>query len=463
MSEMTAEYMVRQKGIFEKAEKTEENICNNLMTAVEDVQKQGRQLCEIINDQKENLTRQLKAYQSMALTTVRSIQKEVTNNQTDAQNFKDDIDNLRKHGSDMDQIKRTPGKRKDFNELIERKGQSVSWKFNFENKDLSEEALRKMFGEVRLTPSLETTRETVPGRIKLGRHLQSVPLVYGGDKVVSGMVVLGDCLCVTHSEEPSLWLYDMAHGHHKVCDVPGLQMAEGMAVVNPDERTLVITDENTGGGMLHFLKLQLANLEITDHKVKKISLKQPKRISTSRESGQLLIGEDTKMEFAVCNVQGDVLKQIQIPDTDGSGCDAWCVTATRSTYAVLVWDTDFNGRIQWLDDEGYCIDTYGHSEGEKMEKAFHMIDIPGTSGSLIVVDHINDRLHLVNRDHRLAQYLLTVEDTIARPDCIYLDEITSRLYVAFSSHSGREVNVYMWPPQSGDTEVTNYDVHIKLG
>ena len=211
------------------------------------------------------------------------------------------------------------------------------------------------------------------------------------------------------------------------------------------------------------MKVKLANLEITDHKVKGIKLKKPLRISVCRETGQLLIGQWENIEFVVRNVQSDVLKHMHVSNTDGSGQGAWCVTATGGRYAVLVWDKYLNGRIQWLDEEGHCTDTYGHDEGEKMKKAFQVIDVPGTEGSLIVVDSVNDRLHLVDSEHRLAQYLLTKEDNILGPKYLYLDEATSRLYVSHGAVGAYEVRVYIWQRHSGDSEIINFEVDVSLG
>ena len=50
MSEMIAEYVTKQDAILEEMKKTEENISNDLTTALDEVKERAKRMHEIIDD-----------------------------------------------------------------------------------------------------------------------------------------------------------------------------------------------------------------------------------------------------------------------------------------------------------------------------------------------------------------------------------------------------------------------------
>lgn len=51
-------------------------------------------------------------------------------------------------------------------------------------------------------------------------------------------------------------------------------------------------------------------------------------------------------------------------------------------------------------------------------------------GRVIVADLQNDKIHLIDPSGRLLQFLLTQDDGIMGPMCVYIDEEAGLLYVA---------------------------------
>lgn len=188
-------------------------------------------------------------------------------------------------------------------------------------------------------------------------------------------------------------------------------------------------------------------------------MKKPRGITVSRNSGELLIGQRGSPQFVLWNEEGDVKRQVTVADA-GSGCFPLCVTETKEGFAALVWDKGLNGTIQWLDQDGKCSHTYGCNDGEHIKRGQHMVK--DSEGRLIVVDYDNHRLHLVDKNGHLSQFLLTEDDGIKYPHCFYLDEVSSRLYVALGRIGSFEVRVYRWSPEPGDSHTTNFELELNL-
>lgn len=125
-----------------------------------------------------------------------------------------------------------------------------------------------------------------------------------------------------------------------------------------------------------------------------------------------------------------------------------------------MWGKDQHSTIQWLDQDGKCGHTYGCNDGEQIKCGRDMVK--DSEGRLIVVDFRNHRLHLVDTSGRLYQFLLTEDDGIKYPQCVYLDEAASRLYVALGPAGAVEVRVYRWSPTSGDCHTTNFELELNI-
>lgn len=318
--------------------------------------------------------------------------------------------------------------------------------------------MKAMLGSVRLTTPVVT----------LGEHVKQVSLMYNGGKTVTGMVVVGECMCVTHSKDPHLWLYDMTSGRCKNrSTVTGLKDPQGMGLVRSGlkdqqglgpvksaDHTIVITDVNNDGGKLHYVKVS-TDFSVTYVKECTLPVKHPRKISVSRQTGEMFIGQLGIPQFVVCNLEGEVLKQVTVTSPDGTERFPRCVTRSKDGYAAIVRDKANNSIIQWMDKDGKCTHTYG---GEQLKRALHMaID---REGRLIVAEFSNYRISLVDSRGHLLQFLLTQDDSIHEPDCVYLDEEAARLHVSHGRTGYQEVGVYRWQPS--DTQTTNMQLEVNI-
>lgn len=299
----TVEYMVKQAEVLRDMTITKNHICTSVQVAKQSVEQAADQLCDIINNYKRELVRDLERHQAEALQKLDSIEKDAEDNKAGASQLKEEIESLCQSGKAINQVMRTTEIQKQFAVTNRVTQQNMTWKFVSNQNKLTVDSLKAMFGNVKLkTPSLIR-----PGRITLGDHIHQVPLKYKGGKIVTGLVVIGDWLCVTHYEDPHLWLYDIVSGDNKTCKVPELQDPCGMALVKSTDWTLVITDQSKACGKLHFVKIS-KDLDITHHRVKNIAVKYPRKVSVSREAVELqvFIGRWNASQFVICNDEGDV-------------------------------------------------------------------------------------------------------------------------------------------------------------
>ena len=105
-----------------------------------------------------------------------------------------------------------------------------------------------------------------------------------------------------------------------------------------------------------------------------------------------------------------------------------------------------------MDGTGGVIHTYGVGDGESLGYPHHMVLT--SCGQLLVADRNNHRIHMVGANRQLSQYLLTADDGICLPRCLFLDETTSLLYVGHYDKVSRkpEVKVYKWPHTTHNTQ-----------
>ena len=148
---------------------------------------------------------------------------------------------------------------------------------------------------------------------------------------------------------------------------------------------------------------------------------RPSHISIRPVTGQLIIADFTNKAIVVYDTQGNVQNTVTVQTKVGY---MWCAGATGDGYVIL--DGSNSGRMHWVDSQGTVTHTYGSREGEGLCKPRHMVRT--SWGQLVVADTDNNRLHLVDANGELSYYLLTRDDGIEQPFCVWLDEATSLLY-----------------------------------
>lgn len=322
------------------------------------------------------------------------------------------------------------------------KQHELEWKLVVDVEQKSKESLKAMVGNVQLIT-----------QIGFQKHLKAKQLMYEGQQVVTGIAVIGECMCVTHLMDPNLWMYDMKTSNSKSERVPGLEKPR-CVTLSPVESEVVIADETNG---LIFVKIS-TDLSISDQRIKKLPVDcRVCGISVNRETRELLIGLWRSHQFLVCSAEGDVHRFVTVGSTDVTKRYPVHVRKFEDGYAVIMWAKDAKGTIELMNGEGTCFRTYG---GEQLRIAQTMVI--DSEKRLIVVDYMNNRLLLVDTVSNQLQVLATKDDGLVQPDCVYLDERTSRLYVSNGPRGSPEVLVYRWPPKLTETNRANFQLKLSI-
>lgn len=421
---------------------TEQDILTSVKAAKDGVTETARQMRDIIDKHERDLHGDLDRCQREALVKLGSNREETTINKTKTLTLKQEVAILCQSRNTIDKLVRAPIIQEQFDATNKSDGHTMDWKLNLERNHQTKESLKAMLGDIKL--NLAQAMST--GKITLGEPVSKVQLKYEGGYIVAGMVVIEDCLAVIHYNDQVLCLYDMENDRHKEVNFAGLHKARGMALVSSSDGTVVITDEGTDGGKLHFVKIS-TNFSLTHLRVKKLPVKDTGSVSVSRETGELIIAHSSS--FIICDQHGDVQRQVNMPDGY-----LGCVLGIDSRYAVMSY---MNGSIRWVDQEGNCSHAYGTEDIDRMKNPRHMIT--DNERRLIVADSDNNRLHLLDTSGHLSQFLLTKDDGITYPVCIFIDEPSAKLYVAHQPGQSQEVWVYRW---IGDSRNTNFRLDVQL-
>lgn len=153
----------------------------------------------------------------------------------------------------------------------------MTWKYNSKDNNITVELMKTMLANVNLNMF-----PVVKPRLKMlsEEHVHNVSLLHDGRS---------ETVFALHTTTtPHLWLYDMVTGTYNKCRVPDLSSPKGMVLVDSD--TVVLPDRSGDNCKLHFVKIS-ANLQITPIKVKLIPAEAPSRISVSKGTRELLIGQ----------------------------------------------------------------------------------------------------------------------------------------------------------------------------
>lgn len=172
------------------------------------------------------------------------------------------------------------------------------------------------------------------------------------DSEVSGLAVIGDCVCATGWFAPYLWINNMKTDKNKRHKLASFN-PKGMTNVyrNPnDNNTLVVADHNK---KLHFITICPQNMNITKHTVKNIML-QPRSIGSDPVTGKLVIAHDTDKEIVTCDNTGNIENKVTVNAPIDALRDA---IATDGGYITL--GTGFElGSVHWVNTEGRFTHSY---------------------------------------------------------------------------------------------------------
>ena len=450
----------------EELEASQTNIQRDATKACKEVQQAADELRSLVTKREQHLIQQIRKEEKTALLEVKAACKEIEWNKATMQSLQSYIQALQVSGNITDQVVHTPGVQEQLHQQLAAPLRAVSWTASFKKETNSVAVLDAMLGTVSTESSVVTTKPVAAGgsamdvgQMKLGAPLSTLKCPFS-DTGVAGLVVVGDCVCVTGWDNSRLWIHNTATNTSKEHTLKGVGN-EGMTVIHKGtDSTLVITDRNE---KLHFVTFNQNTLDITRHTVKDMTLTPhdmtltPQHISIHPVTGQLVIADYDNKAIVTCDTRGNPQKSIKVQTDVG---DMRCVVATDDGFVTL--DYSNPGRVHWVDSQGRVTHTYGQGYGEGLNYPWHMVR--GSQGHLVIADTNNHRLHLVDASGHLSCYLLTQSDGIQCPSCVWLDETASLLYVAHWPGGNNGIQVYPAPPPllRAITTYTKHTLQVKL-
>lgn len=440
--------MIKQDQALALIKQTKRNISAGVRAAKKRVKEAAQQIRDIINEHEEKLLHDLNHIEAKGITKVESMEQESDVHKTGTAAFIEELKTLCESGTDIDKVIQVSSMQEQFEVRKKSKLQDITWWSSFKDIEQPVESIKAMLGSIRLVS---------PGTIPIGDCVRQVSLAYKGDMLVSGMVVIGDCLCITHYEVPILWLYHLTTGLNRTFRLQGLSNPRGMALVKSSGQTVVITDQGSDGGKLHFVNIS-KRLGVSVIKTESIQIEMPEKISVSKETGELIIGQFMDTQFVICDEEGGVQSLVKVSAGDNTECYPKGVIKTGEGYALLKASLFGNNTIQWVDRDSECTHTYDGNCGDKVKRVLDMIGVQNEQ--IILADYDHHQLQLVDSSGRLSQMLLTPNEGLHGPQCVYLDEAAARLYVAQGPSGAREVRAYRWSAESTDSHITNYRLEV---
>ena len=407
------------RGEFKKLKASPHTIQRDINKARQDVKQAANEIRDLATKREQYLLQQIQDIEQEALAAVTSAQEDTELKIATTESLLSYMQALHDSGDVTDQLVHTPDVEKQLHQQQAAPFRTVEWTASFKKKKNSVAALNAMLG-------------TVAGKvIKLGQPLNSLKTDLHDS--VSGLVVVNGCVCATAWWRPDLYMHNTATNVSEQRKLDGLR-AVGLAAIRDADNTLVISDYEK---KLHFVTFNQHNMDITGHTVKDITF-EPSHISIHPVSGHLVIADKTNKAIVECDTEGNVQNRVTV-QTDVATMK--CAVARDDGYVIL--DYSDLGRVHWVDCQGRVTHAYGNNEGERLDGPCHMVRT--SWGQVLVAESYNDRLHLVDTSGRLSCYLLTKDDGIVRPWCVWQDEATSLLYVAHRRGGHREILVYKWP------------------
>ena len=413
-------HVSKVRGQLKKLKASSHSIQQDTDKARHEVKQAANEMRDLVTEREQYLLQEIQDIEVEALAAVILAQEDTELKIASTESLLFYMQALHASGDVTDQLVHTPDVQKQLQQQQAEPLSTVEWTASFKTEANRVAALNAMLG----------TGDYSPKEVKLGQPLNVLKHDLGD--VVSGLVVVNGCLCVTASGAPDLCIYNTVRKVIKTYTIRGLD-AVGLAAIRDTGNTLVIADY---WKKLHFVTFNQHNMKITRHTVKNITFK-PRHISIHPVTGQLVIGDYINKAIVVCDTQGNVQNTVTMQTKAGY---MQCAVATDDGYVTL--DNSNLGRLHWVDNQGRVTQTYCNREGEGLCNPRHMVRT--SWGQLVVADIGNSRIHLVDASGGLSCYLLTGDDGIEQPHCVWLDEATSLLYVAHRPGNHKEIWVCKW-------------------
>ena len=421
------------------------------------VKQAANNMRDLVTKREQHLLHQIQDIQQEALAAVKSAQEESELKEKSTADLLSYMQALHDSGDVTDQVVHTPVLEEQLHQQQAAPLREVNWSVCLKEETNSVDALNVMLGTVTVDHGLATSSAAAMGGEGMKLYQPLSTLNPNVEASVSGLVVANHCVCATAWFRPHLYVYNTCTKEYKRQSLKGLEAA-GIAAIHGN--TLSIADLRK---RLHFVTFSQQNMKFTRHTVQDLTF-EPRDITFCPDTGQLVIADNTNKAVVICDTRGNIQRSVKVQTDVGT---MHCAVVSNNGYVVLNSSDEGRGLVHWLDSQGRVMHTYGHRDGEGLCRPCHMVRT--NQGQLVVADSSNDRLHLIDTSGRLLCYLLTKDDGIQHPVCVWLEETTSLLYVAHRPgdySDPREIRVYKWPtaaPRATPNPISTHTVHIRVG
>lgn len=188
MASETDDLIAEQHKLITFGDYTSEQIRSDVKMAKTEIKQAAINIRDLINKHENDMLHDLDKHIKNVLMCLEFSQRKQEERRSRAVKCMENIERLLVFGKDIELVEQAPLLQKDARARKNTMQQRVIWKYECRKKLQTERPQQVKFGAIQLIKS-----ETI------GKHVKQVTLNYTGRNVVSGLVVVGDCLCVTHT------------------------------------------------------------------------------------------------------------------------------------------------------------------------------------------------------------------------------------------------------------------------
>lgn len=245
-------------------------------------------------------------------------------------------------------------------------------------------------------------------------------------------------ICVAHFRSSDVWVYDEDGFTLGSFVLTKMKNPSGMVVLKSKNNTVAISDFYSK--RIHLVTVSLTgdkHVEHQDHVIWKLVF-QPSDVSSFKVN--LLLVASMRGEVSVFTEDGKHIGTIKI-DHD---IEKLYSAIYAGNEMILVDCNDEDSAILWANLQGKVTRCYdGKKDNEQtMDDPLHVLQ--DDKGQLLVADHDNNRIHLLDKEGKFQQFLLQRGDGVYKPRRIHLAKCGSkpRLFVGCGGIGDAQVRVY---------------------
>ena len=246
------------------------------------------------------------------------------------------------------------------------------------------------------------------------------------------------CICTAHFMSKRIWFYSTEGQVLGSFAFATMQNPSGMAALNTRKETIVVSDYY--GKCLHLLSLDQRpehQVAAISHHIWKLHF-EPIDVCTFKED-LLLVTDMNNITVFVYKEQGQQIHSINMQAENIHRLYSVLGTSKGLVVADL---SDNRSSVLWVNQRGSVLRRYTGHGRDGIRDPYGLVE--DKEKNIIIADHTNNRIHLLNRDGQLQHYLLQADEGAVKPRRLYLDHSTEtpRLFIGCGEPGDVQVRIY---------------------